>query len=112
VSRSLLIAIVLFPIVPVVASTSEVNLRSGTAKNASSQFAGLEQVPVVITGRDDYQAYRIPSLLVTKKGTLLASCEGRKQGGGDAGDIDLLLKRSLDGGRTWAKTQIVWEPRP
>ena len=74
---------------------------SGTAKP--------QQTPVFVSGQEGYHTYRIPSLLVTKKGTLLAFCEGRKRGRGDSGDIDLLLKRSFDRGKTWAKTQIVWD---
>ena len=70
-SRSLFIAIVLFPIAPIVASSVEVNRGTGTETNASSQFAVLEQVPVFISGRDGYHTYRIPSLLATKKGTLM-----------------------------------------
>ena len=40
---------------------------------------------------------------MTAKGTLLAFCEGRRNSRSDAGDIDVLLKRSTDGGRTWSK---------
>src|SRR5262249_16932667 len=65
--------------------------------------------PIFVAGQDGYHTYRIPSLLVTRKGTLLAFCEGRKTSRGDTGDIDLLLKRSYDGGKTWAKTQVVWD---
>src|SRR5438094_7045457 len=65
------------------------------------------QLPVFLSGHDGYHTYRIPSLIVTKQGTLLAFCEGRKQGPGDSGAIDLLLKRSLDGGKTWQKMQVV-----
>jgi sialidase-1 len=79
------------------------------ASAAPAQTAEPEQAPVFVSGQQGYHTYRIPSLLVTKKGTLLAFCEGRKKGRGDAGDIDLLLKRSFDGGRTWAKTQVVWD---
>ncbi len=64
---------------------------------------------VFIAGQDGYHTYRIPALLTTDKGTLLAFCEGRKSGRGDAGDIDLLLKRSSDGGKTWNKQQVVWD---
>ncbi len=51
--------------------------------------------------------YRIPSLIVTKAGTLLAFAEGRE--GGDSGDIDMLLKRSLDNGQTWSDQRVVWD---
>jgi len=62
-----------------------------------------------VSGNDGYHTYRIPSLLVTRKGTLLAFCEGRKGGRGDSGDIDLLGKRSADGGRTGNSQQVVWD---
>ena len=42
-------------------------------------------------GSGKYNNYRIPSLVVTKKGTVLAFAEGREAG--DTGDIDILLKR-------------------
>lgn len=76
---------------------------------APARSAEPEQTPVFISGRDGYHTYRIPSLITTKKGTLLAFCEGRKNSRSDTGDIDLLLKRSFDGGKTWAKTQVVWD---
>ncbi len=62
-----------------------------------------------IGGEDGYHTYRIPSLLVTNKGTLLAFCEGRKGSRGDSGNIDLLVRRSEDGGRTWNRQQVVWD---
>jgi len=55
---------------------------------------------VFIAGQDGYHTYRIPSLITTTNGTLLAFCEGRKTSRSDTGDIDLLLKRSTDGGKT------------
>ena len=69
----------------------------------------LMQQAVFISGQGGYHTYRIPSLIVSKKGTLLAFCEGRKSGGGDAGDIDLVLRRSLDQGKTWGELQVVWD---
>src|SRR5262245_12934459 len=71
--------------------------------------ADMVQAPVFVAGEGGYHTYRIPSLIVTKKGTLLAFCEGRKNGRGDTGDIDLVLKRSLDGGKTWQPQQVVWD---
>ena len=50
--------------------------------------------------------YRIPSLIVTKKNTVLAFAEGREAG--DAGDIDILLRRSTDNGHSWEEQILVW----
>lgn len=46
-------------------------------------------------------------MAVTTQGTLLAFCEGRKYGASDSGKIDLVLKRSRDGGERWEDLQIV-----
>ena len=70
-----------------------------------------KQTDVFVSGEDGYHTYRIPSVIVTAKGALLAFCEGRKTGGGDSGDVDLLVKRSTDGGKTFSKQQIVWDDR-
>lgn len=49
--------------------------------------------------------YRIPAIVETKQGTLLAFAEARRDVGDawcdDAGDIDLVVRRSTDGGATW-----------
>jgi sialidase-1 len=68
-----------------------------------------EPVPVEVftSGQDGYHTYRIPAILRTAKRTLLAFCEGRKDSGRDWGDIDLLVKRSRDGGRTWSRQVVV-----
>lgn len=60
------------------------------------------------TGEGAYNGYRIPSIIVSKKGTVLAFAEGRNNGG-DTGDIDLVLRRSADGGKTWGKESVVWD---
>lgn len=64
---------------------------------------------VFVSDRDGYHTYRIPALIVAKNGALLAFCEGRKKARGDAGDIDLLVKRSTDGGKTWGPQDVVWD---
>ena len=61
------------------------------------------------SGSGGYHTYRIPSLVVGSRGTLLAFCEGRKTSRSDAGDIDLLLRRSTDNGRSWSEQVIVHE---
>ena len=69
----------------------------------------LEQVDVFVSGQDGYHTYRIPAALRAANGDVLAFCEGRKTAGGDSGNIDLLMKRSRDGGRTWGPAQVVWD---
>ena len=68
-----------------------------------------EGQPLFAGGRDGYHTYRIPALAVATNGTLLAFCEGRVRGAGDSGDIDLVLKRSTDAGKTWSAQQVVWD---
>lgn len=60
-------------------------------------------------GKTSYHTYRIPALAVTKRGTVLAFCEGRKNSWGDSGDIDLVMKRSTDDGKTWSEQQVIWD---
>ncbi len=59
------------------------------------------------SGDGRYHTYRIPALALSTRGTLLAFAEGRKHGRGDAGEIDLILRRSFDNGRTWTPIQVV-----
>ncbi|MER8224228.1 exo-alpha-sialidase [Streptomyces sp. NPDC094143] len=56
-----------------------------------------------------YACFRIPAIVRTTSGTLLAFAEGRVLNCGDAADIDIVLKRSTDGGRTWGPLQVVNE---
>ncbi|MFE2099796.1 exo-alpha-sialidase [Streptomyces sp. NPDC059468] len=56
-----------------------------------------------------YACFRIPAMVRTADGTLLAFAEGRVLNCGDAADIDLVVKRSTDGGRTWGPLQVVNE---
>lgn len=65
--------------------------------------------PIFESGEDGYKCYRIPAIVATNKGTLLAFAEARRNNCGDAGDIDLVVKRSLDGGTTWSKMSLVWD---
>src|SRR6187549_429535 len=69
----------------------------------------LPEVNVFSAGADGYHTYRIPALVTTKSGTLLAICEGRKTGRGDHGDVDLVQKRSTDGGKTWGPLELIHE---
>lgn len=73
---------------------------------------GLVQTPIFVRGQGGYHTYRIPSLVVTPKGTVLAFCEGRKHGTSDTGDIDLLVRRSTDQGEHFGPPVVVWDDGP
>ncbi|MDP6543498.1 MAG: exo-alpha-sialidase [Phycisphaerae bacterium] len=62
---------------------------------------------VFVRGADGYHTYRIPTMVVTSKGTVLLFCEGRKNGRRDMGNVDQIMKRSTDGGKTWSKQVIL-----
>jgi hypothetical protein len=61
------------------------------------------------SGEEGYQCFRIPAIISASDGSLLAFAEGRKLNCGDAGNIDLVLKKSADGGKTWGPLQVVWD---
>ena len=59
------------------------------------------------SGSEGYNTFRIPSIITTDSGVVLAFAEGRKNSSSDSGDIDLVLKRSIDGGKTWGDLIII-----
>jgi len=61
---------------------------------------------VFIAGKDQFPSIRIPSVVVTKKGTVLAFAEGRAVAT-DQANNKIILKRSADGGQTWGALQII-----
>ncbi|WP_168211716.1 sialidase family protein [Ruania zhangjianzhongii] len=61
-------------------------------------------------GEDGYFCFRIPAVVETNDGTLLAFAEGRRSSGcDDSGDIDTVLRRSQDGGDTWGPIEVVFD---
>src|SRR4051812_31789656 len=61
----------------------------------------LEKIDLFEAGNDGYAMFRIPGIVVTAKGTVLAYCEARLNSGSDWGTIDIMLRRSTDGGKSW-----------
>ncbi|MHB8899779.1 MAG: sialidase family protein [Thermoguttaceae bacterium] len=86
-------------------------MAAGLSARAESE---LQHVDVYTSGADGYKIYRIPAIETAPDGSLLAFAEGRKYGGSDPGmgkqDIDLVLKRSTDGGRTWSPMALIEDP--
>jgi sialidase-1 len=67
----------------------------------------FEQQALFNSGEGGYHTYRIPALIVTQRGTVLAFCEARKNSSSDHGDVDLALRRSIDGGQTWSAMEVI-----
>jgi sialidase-1 len=91
------------------ASASPLLLRAVQRPSAPQD---IQQVDVYVGGEGAYHTYRIPSLLLTPRGTLLAFAEARRETGADSGDIDLVVKRSRDGGRSWSAMQVIGDNGP
>ena len=68
-----------------------------------------QQVDLFVSGEGGYHTYRIPALAVMPGGTVVALAEGRKTSSSDRGDIDLVMRRSTDHGRTWSDMRLVYE---
>lgn len=67
----------------------------------------VEQQSLFAAGTGGYHSYRIPALLATTSGRLLAFCEARRHSRADSGDIDIALRCSDDGGLTWDAMRII-----
>lgn len=67
----------------------------------------LKRTVLFRAGDDGIAAYRIPGVVVTPKGSALAYCEARREGRSDFGEIEIRLRRSTDGGRTWEPSRQI-----
>ena len=84
-----------------------------TAQTEKATFKDLSQdaTPTSIpyySGLQDYFSFRIPTL-IKSEGALIAFAEGRKNSTSDFGDIDLVYRRSLEGGRSWEALQLLFD---
>ena len=74
----------------------------------------LRQTDLFVSGQGGYHTYRIPAIETAPDGSVLAFAEARKYHLGDPGyegnDIDLVEKRSTDGGATWSPMKIIEDP--
>ena len=85
---------------------------SAIALSANADEPFLEKVDLFAKGDLGYQLFHIPGIVVTAKGTVLAWCEAREDGG-DWDQIDILLRRSTDEGESWSEARkIVEVPGP
>ena len=66
----------------------------------------IEKLDLFKSGEGGYKLYHIPGIVVTAKGTVLAWCEARQKGG-DWDQIEVLLRRSTDDGKTWSEPKMI-----
>lgn len=59
-------------------------------------------------GDSGYHSFRIPAIVTTNNGTLVAFCEGRKNSAKDWGDIDVVYRRSVNHGVTWSEVKLLF----
>jgi sialidase-1 len=83
---------------------SATSLLSSSAAAASPLF---EKVDLFVEGQAGFVSYRIPGIVVTANGTVLAYCEARKFTSADRGELEIHLRRSTDAGRTWSPPQQI-----
>ncbi|MHC4432479.1 MAG: sialidase family protein [Planctomycetota bacterium] len=67
----------------------------------------MDKTDLFEAGTGGYATYRIPGIVATSRGTLLAYCEARKSLQGDWGTIDIMMRRRADGARTWEEQRKI-----
>ena len=80
-------------------------MTCAVAVSGTPAFAGIRETVVFQSG-EDYHTYRIPTVIKAANGDILAFAEARASQG-DASEIDIVMKRSTDSGRTWESLQVV-----
>jgi len=75
--------------------------------NVSAAEPLLEKTILFTERSDGFTLYRIPGLVVTAKGSVLAYCEARKFSDADRGEIEIHLRRSTDGGKSFSAAKQV-----
>lgn len=75
----------------------------------NQQLVASVEADIYAKNTEGYSCFRIPAIIETKKGTLLAFAEARKDNCKDNGNIDLVVKRSNDGGKSWSDMTMVWD---
>ncbi|MEU3623110.1 neuraminidase [Amycolatopsis coloradensis] len=89
-----------------------VGASPATSLAAPAASAAVGNTVVYKEKTEGYDCFRIPAVVKANNGELLAFAEARKGGAtfcNDSGDIDLVVKRSADNGKSWSAAKVVIE---
>ena len=74
---------------------------------SAQEVQSFSEQPLFVNGSAGYSCFRIPAMIKAGNGDLLAFAEGRRYSCNDFGDVDIVLKRSTDHGKTWSMLSVV-----
>ncbi|MGI9475054.1 MAG: sialidase family protein [Rubripirellula sp.] len=86
-----------------------ISLSFLAASITSTRANDFAEQDLFVSGQAGYHSFRIPSIIAAKDGTLIALCEARKESRSDTGNIDLVMRRSQDDGKSWSEIEVVWD---
>ena len=81
-------------------------VASGRLHFASWATAPYKTAVVYQSGESNYACIKIPVILRTQKGTLLAFAEARRRSCSDFAATDIVVKSSSNGGETWSPLKV------
>lgn len=85
----------------------EMTVRNDIELELPDTATKTEPVSLFYAGYDGSVSYRIPSIITTDSGVVIAAIDKRQSGSGDYGNIDIAIRRSLDGGKTWGDPNVI-----
>jgi sialidase-1 len=87
--------------------TSLALLLLATAAYADDSPPSFTTQKLYTAGHAGYRTYRIPAIAVAPRGAILTAAAGRYDSASDWANVDLMLRRSTDGGETWEDQQVL-----
>ncbi len=77
--------------------------------NSSSQKLWVEKTTLQMHNTQGYKIFKIPTLCVSKAGTVMAIFEGRVGGRLDETETNIVVRKSYDSGKTWSPLQVIYK---